>query len=47
MLTKDLSTAEGVQPCFIETMYAEAVRELPDGSSGGMSEARWRRVAEM
>jgi hypothetical protein len=30
MLTKDLSTAERVQPRFIEPMYAEAVRELPD-----------------
>jgi ATP-dependent DNA ligase len=31
MLTKDLSTAKRVQPCFIEPMCAEAVRELPDG----------------
>ena len=31
MLTKELSTLEHVQPDFIEPMYAEAVRELPDG----------------
>jgi DNA ligase D-like protein (predicted ligase) len=31
MNTKDLSTAERVSPRFIEPMYAEAVRELPDG----------------
>ena len=31
MLTKDLSTAKSVQPCFIEPMYAELCRELPDG----------------
>jgi bifunctional non-homologous end joining protein LigD len=31
MLTKEPSTAERVQPRFIEPMYAEAVRELPDG----------------
>jgi len=31
MLTKDFSTLERVQPRFIEPMYAEAVRELPDG----------------
>ncbi|TMA86373.1 MAG: hypothetical protein E6J74_31800 [Deltaproteobacteria bacterium] len=33
MLTKDLSTAERVQPRFIEPMYAEAIRELPDGGA--------------
>jgi len=31
MLTKELDITERVQPCFIEPMYAEAVRELPDG----------------
>jgi hypothetical protein len=31
MLTKELAIAERVQPCSIEPMYAEAVRELPDG----------------
>jgi len=31
MLTKELSIAERVQPCFVEPMLAEAVRELPDG----------------
>jgi ATP-dependent DNA ligase len=31
MLTKEPSTAERVQPSFIEPMYAEAVRELPNG----------------
>jgi ATP-dependent DNA ligase len=31
MLTKELSTAERVSLRFIEPMYAEAVRELPDG----------------
>jgi ATP-dependent DNA ligase len=31
MLTKELSTVERVQPCFIEPMYAEGVKELPDG----------------
>ena len=31
MLIKDLSTAKSVQPCFIEPMYAELCRELPDG----------------
>ena len=31
MLTKELSTAERVNPTFIEPMYAEAVRTLPDG----------------
>ena len=31
MLTKNLSSTERVQPRFIEPMYAEAVRELPDG----------------
>jgi ATP-dependent DNA ligase len=31
MLTKELSIAERIQPSFIEPMYAEAVRELPDG----------------
>jgi ATP-dependent DNA ligase len=30
-LTKELSTAERVQPRFIEPMYAEGVKELPDG----------------
>jgi hypothetical protein len=30
MLTKELFTAEQVQSRFIEPMYAEAVRELPD-----------------
>jgi ATP-dependent DNA ligase len=32
MLTKDLSIAERVQPRFIEPMYAEGVKELPDGA---------------
>ena len=32
MLTKELSIAERVHPTFIEPMYAEAVRELPDGA---------------
>ncbi len=31
MLTKEPSIAERVQPCFIEPMLADAVRELPDG----------------
>jgi bifunctional non-homologous end joining protein LigD len=31
MLTKELFTTGRIQPCFIEPMYAEAVRELPDG----------------
>jgi bifunctional non-homologous end joining protein LigD len=31
MLTKELTTLERVQARFIEPMYAEAVRELPDG----------------
>jgi len=32
MLTKEeVSTVQRVQPYFIEPMYAEAVRELPDG----------------
>jgi ATP-dependent DNA ligase len=31
MLTKQVSKVERVQPCFIEPMYAEAVKELPDG----------------
>jgi bifunctional non-homologous end joining protein LigD len=30
MLTKNLSTTERIQPSFIEPMYAESVRELPD-----------------
>lgn len=33
MLTKDLSTAKRIQPCFIEPMYAELCRELPDGGA--------------
>src|SRR5687768_4075681 len=32
MLTKELSIAERIPPAFIEPMYAEAVRELPDGT---------------
>src|SRR5687767_10902644 len=32
MLTKELSPAERIPPAFIEPMYAEAVRELPDGT---------------
>jgi len=32
MLTKELSIAERVQPRFIEPMYAEGVKELPDGA---------------
>jgi hypothetical protein len=31
VLTKELTTLERVQPRFVEPMYAEAVRELPDG----------------
>ena len=31
MLTKELTTLERVQPRFIEPMYAELCRELPDG----------------
>lgn len=31
MLTKNLSITERIQPSFIEPMYAESVRELPDG----------------
>jgi len=31
MTTKELSITEHVQPHFLEPMYAEAVRELPDG----------------
>ena len=31
MLTREVSTAPPVEPSFIEPMYAEAVRELPDG----------------
>jgi ATP-dependent DNA ligase len=31
MLTNEPSDSERVQPRFIEPMYAEAVRELPDG----------------
>jgi bifunctional non-homologous end joining protein LigD len=31
MLTKELSTTERVQPCFIEPMQVAPVRELPDG----------------
>jgi bifunctional non-homologous end joining protein LigD len=31
MLTKEFSTPEHAQPRFIEPMYAEAVRELPNG----------------
>ena len=31
MLTKELSALKRVQPSFIEPMYAEAVRVLPDG----------------
>jgi bifunctional non-homologous end joining protein LigD len=31
MLTKNLSTTDRLQPQFIEPMYAESVRELPDG----------------
>jgi bifunctional non-homologous end joining protein LigD len=31
MITKELSIVQRVQPSFIEPMYAEAVRELPDG----------------
>jgi len=33
MLSKELSIAQTVKPCFIEPMYAEAVRELPDGGA--------------
>jgi DNA ligase D-like protein (predicted ligase) len=33
MLTKELSILGHVQPSFIEPMYAEAVRELPDGGA--------------
>jgi len=32
MLTKELATTERIQPRFIEPMYAEAVRELPEGN---------------
>ena len=31
MLTREVSTTPPVQPSFIEPMYAEAVRELPNG----------------
>jgi ATP-dependent DNA ligase len=31
MLTKQHPRVERVQPCFVEPMLAEAVRELPDG----------------
>jgi bifunctional non-homologous end joining protein LigD len=31
MITKELSIVHRIQPRFIEPMYAEAVRELPDG----------------
>jgi ATP-dependent DNA ligase len=31
MLTKELSTAERMSLRFIEPMYAQSVRELPDG----------------
>jgi ATP-dependent DNA ligase len=33
MFTKSLSTAQRVQPSFVEPMYAEAVRELPNGDA--------------
>ena len=33
MLTKELSTTERVQPCFIEPMQVAPVRDLPDGGS--------------
>lgn len=33
MLPKQLSTVDRIQPCFIEPMYATAVRELPDGDT--------------
>ena len=33
MLTKELATTERIQPRFIEPMYAEAVRELPEGGA--------------
>jgi ATP-dependent DNA ligase len=28
-----VSTGTRVEPCFIEPMYAEAVKELPDGGA--------------
>ena len=31
MLTKEFTTTERVQPCFIEPMQVSPVRELPDG----------------
>ena len=31
--TKELTTAERVQPRFIEPMYAEAIHALPDGDA--------------
>ena len=33
MFTKELSTAERVQPAFIEPMQVSPVRELPDGGA--------------
>lgn len=33
MATKELYSPPAVKPCFIEPMYAEAVRELPDGGA--------------
>ena len=30
MLTKELSKLPTLHPCFIEPMYVQAVRELPD-----------------
>jgi hypothetical protein len=33
MRTKEHSTVESVQLCFIEPMYASIVRELPDGDA--------------
>ena len=31
MLTKELTTPDRIQPCFVEPMQVTPVRELPDG----------------
>jgi len=33
MNTKERAIVQSLQLCFIEPMYAEAVRELPDGGA--------------
>ncbi len=40
MLTKELAIAERVQPRFIEPMYADAVRELPDAGAAARTVGR-------